>query len=196
MFYNNQVPYSETPYNSQNQEQSYLEQQFENQEIEPQQESQYQPNPYLTQQSQDPQHQHNPYLTQQSQETQHQHNPYVAQQFQETPYLSQQFPYQQPQMYQPNQTRVSQPGPGPQAVPTEPSQQQIQQAVGTKYLALKKPVLDFVNPWVEYGMNEAKYTSHQHAMTEIAAIMFLVGSGFDPTIAHYIVESWEKNEQF
>jgi hypothetical protein len=26
--------------------------------------------------------------------------------------------------------------------------------------------------------------------------MFLVGKGFNPTIAHYIVESWEKNEQF
>lgn len=93
----------------------------------------------------------------------------------------------QPQILPPAPTTV---------IPTEPTQEQIQQVVGTQFLPLKKPVLNFVKPWVEYGMNEAKHTSHKHAMTEVAAIMFLVGKGFNPTIAHYIVESWEKNEQF
>lgn len=79
---------------------------------------------------------------------------------------------------------------------TEPTQQEIEQAVGTQFLPLKKPVLDFVKPWVDYGLNEAKHTSRRHALTEIAAIMFLIGKGFNPTIAHYIVESWENNEHF
>ncbi|MBC6976021.1 hypothetical protein H9I32_27715 [Bacillus sp. Xin] len=184
-------------------------------------ETQYQQNPYVAQQSHETTYQQNQYLTQQAHETQYQQNPYVAQQSHETQY--QQNPYQQPQMYQPFQDpRVSpsaptldptQPQilppapfdpaqiqilpPGPTtAIPTEPTQQQIQQVVGTQFLSLKKPVLDFVKPWVEYGMNEAKHTSHKHAMTEVAAIMFLIGKGFNPTIAHYIVESWEKNEQF
>ncbi|MDR4211213.1 hypothetical protein FO586_34095, partial [Bacillus thuringiensis] len=70
---------------------------------------------------------------------------------------------------------------------TEPTQQQIQQVVGTQFLPFKKPVLDFGKPWVDYGLNEAKHTSHEHALTEVAAIMFLVGKGFNPTIVHYIV---------
>ena len=87
-------------------------------------------------------------------------------------------------MYQPNsEQRVSPPTPPtyrsdattnfttwsnfditqPQILPpgsiTEPTQQQIQQVVGTQFLPLKKPVLDFVKPWVDYGLNEAKHTS-------------------------------------
>ncbi len=49
---------------------------------------------------------------------------------------------------------------------------------------------------MDYGLNEAKHTSHKHALTEVAAIMFLVGKGFNPTIAHYIVESWERMSSF
>ncbi|PFW94166.1 hypothetical protein COL32_18430 [Bacillus pseudomycoides] len=214
MFYNNKYPYPEQPYYPQTQEQRYQEQQFEEQEPQ-QQEFQYQQNSYLAQQTQEAQYHQNPYTAQQPHETQHHQNPYVTQpgqetQYQQNPYVAQQAPYQQPQMYQPYQdTRVSPPTPTldptqsqilppapTTAIPTEPTQQQIQQVVGTHYLSLKKPVLDFVKPWVEYGMNEAKHTSQQHAMTEVAAIMFLVGKGFNPTIAHYIVESWEKNEQF
>ncbi|MBU0452921.1 hypothetical protein KN035_31345, partial [Bacillus thuringiensis] len=143
-------------------------------------------------------YQQNPYVAPQNQEQQYQQNPYTTQ--------PQQPQYQQ-QMYQPNyDVRVSPPKPPtidptqPQILPpgpiTEPTQQQIQQVVGTQFLPFKKPVLDFVKPWVDYGLNEAKHTSHEHALTEVAAIMFLVGKGFNPTIAHYIVESWEKNEQF
>ncbi|PFA13227.1 hypothetical protein CN373_24490 [Bacillus cereus] len=211
MFYNNQHPYPQQPYYPQNQEQQYREQQFEDNEPQ-QQEFQHQQHSYLAQNTQEVQHHQHPYV---AQENQYQQNPYLAQQFQETPYNGnsyavQHFPYQQPQMYQPYQDpRVSPPAPtldptqpqilppGPiTSIPTEPTQQQIQQVVGTQFLPLKKPVLDFVKPWVEYGMHEAKHTSHKHAMTEVAAIMFLVGKGFNPTIAHYIVESWEKNEQF
>ncbi|EEL34815.1 hypothetical protein bcere0019_19520 [Bacillus cereus Rock3-28] len=110
-----------------------------------------------------------------------------------------------PPTIDPTQPQILPPGPTlditqPQILPpgpiTEPTQQQIQQVVGTQFLPLKKPVLDFVKPWVDYGLNEAKQTSHKHALTEVAAIMFLVGKGYNPTIAHYIVESWEKNEQF
>ncbi|MDM5188420.1 hypothetical protein QUF99_14170 [Bacillus sp. DX4.1] len=131
---------------------------------------------------------------------------YPEQQYQEP---QQQEPqYQQPQMYQPYYNpRVSPPAPtlDPAQIqisppvpttPAEPTPQQIQQAVGTQFLSLKQPVLNFVKPWVDYEMKEAKHTSPQHAMTEIAAIMFLIGKGYNPTIAHYIVESWEKNEQF
>lgn len=137
---------------------------------------------------------------------------------------SQQQPYHYPQTYQPYyDPRVPQPAPTPSTpsapttptpsaptispgqiqilppsptTPVEPTAAQIQQVVGTQFLSLKNPVLNFVKPWVQYGMNESKYTSVEHAMTEVAAIMFLIGKGFNPTIAHYIVESWEKNEQF
>ncbi|KEK25059.1 hypothetical protein [Bacillus gaemokensis] len=194
----------------QTQEPQYQPNQYVSQQT---QEPQYQPNQYIAQQTQEPQRQQNQHVSQQTQEPQYQQNPYIAQQYQ----------YQQPQMYQPyhdprvsppaptldptqpqilppapfdpTQIQILPPGPATQ-IPTEPTQQQIQQVVGTQFLPLKKPVLDFVKPWVEYGMNEAKYTSHKHALTEVAAIMFLVGKGFNPTIAHYIVESWEKNEQF
>ncbi|HDX9577110.1 TPA: hypothetical protein ROX88_000589 [Bacillus pseudomycoides] len=80
-------------------------------------------------------------------------------------------------------------------IPTEPTQQQIQHYTA-QFQHLKQPVLSFVKPWVEYGVKEAKYTSVPHAMTEVAAITYLIGRGINPTSAHYIVESWEKNEQF
>ncbi|MEJ9143497.1 hypothetical protein P4V99_31900, partial [Bacillus thuringiensis] len=169
--------------------------------------------------NQEQQYPQNPYVAPQNQEQQYQQNPYAAPQ---NPYTTQpQQPQYQQQMYQPNydarvsppkpptidptQPQILPPGPTlditqPQILPpgpiTEPTQQQIQQVVGTQFLPFKKPVLDFVKPWVDYGLNEAKHTSHEHALTEVAAIMFLVGKGFNPTIAHYIVESWEKNEQF
>ncbi|PJZ18248.1 hypothetical protein CEW46_29660 [Bacillus cereus] len=210
MFYNNQPPYPQQPFYPQQQEQRYTEQ-YEEQELQ-QQEQQYEQNPYAAPQNQELQYPQNPYVTPQTQEQQFQQNPYPTQ--------PQQTQVQQ-QMYQPNydarvsppkpptlditQPQILPPGPTlditqPQILPpgpiTEPTQQQIQQVVGTQFLPLKKPVLDFVKPWVDYGLNEAKHTSHKHALTEVAAIMFLVGKGFNPTIAHYIVESWEKNEQF
>lgn len=210
MFYNNQPPYPQQPFSPQHQEQRYAEQYGE--EETQHQEPQYEQNPYATPQTQETEYQQNPYVPQRTQEQQYQQNPYTTQ--------PQQPQYQQ-QMYQPSyDARVSPPAPPtidptqpqilppgptfditqPQILPpgpiTEPTQQQIQQVVGTQFLPLKKPVLDFVKPWVDYGLNEAKHTSHKHALTEVAAIMFLVGKGFNPTIAHYIVESWEKNEQF
>ena len=84
----------------------------------------------------------------------------------------------------------------PQSIPQEPTQQQIQQAVGTHYLYLKDPVLQIVRPWVQYGIQETQHNPIPHAMTELAAIMFLIGKGYDQQLAHYIVESWEKNGQF
>ncbi|EOO16729.1 MULTISPECIES: hypothetical protein [Bacillus cereus group] len=225
MFYNNQPPYPQQPLYPQHQEQRYAEQ-YEEQETqhqEPQyeqnpyatpqnQETEYPQNPYDTRPNYE--YPQNPYVAQPSQEPQFQGTPYETQpQYRQNPY--------QQQMYQPNydarvsppkpptidptQPQILPPGPTlditqPQILPpgpiTEPTQQQIQQVVGTQFLPLKKPVLDFVKPWVDYGLNEAKHTSHKHALTEVAAIMFLVGKGFNPTIAHYIVESWEKNEQF
>ncbi|HEK9103026.1 hypothetical protein KFD70_14380 [Bacillus pfraonensis] len=209
-----EAQYQQNPYLTE-QVQQFQETQYQQEPHSAQQfqETRYQQSPHVAQQFQETQYQQDSYTAQQFQEPQYQQNPYAAQHF----------PYQQPQMYQPFQApRVSPPAPtldptqpqilppapfdpaqiqilppGPTtAIPTEPTQQQIQQVVGTQFLSLKKPVLDFVKPWVEYGMNEAKHTSHKHAMTEVAAIMFLVGKGFNPTIAHYIVESWEKNEQF
>ncbi|PGB01226.1 hypothetical protein [Bacillus toyonensis] len=202
MFYNNQPPYPQQPFYPQQPEQRYTEQ-YEEQELQQQE----QQNPYDTRPNYE--YPQNPYVAPQTQEQQFQKNPYATQ------------PQYQQQMYQPNydarvsppkpptidptQSQILPPGPTlditqPQILPpgpiTEPTQQQIQQVVGTQFLPLKKPVLDFVKPWVDYGLNEAKHTSHKHALTEVAAIMFLVGKGYNPTIAHYIVESWEKNEQF
>ena len=117
----------------------------------------------------------------QNQEQQYQQNPYARPQ---NPYTTQpQQPQYQQQMYQPNyDARVSPPKPPtidptqPQILPpgpiTEPTQQQIQQVVGTQFLPFKKPVLDFVKPWVDYGLNEAKHTSHEHALTEVPRLCF------------------------
>jgi hypothetical protein len=61
---------------------------------------------------------------------------------------------------------------------------------------LKQETLSQVGPWVHYGLNEAQTTSIPHAMMEIAAIAYLMGKGYDPRMAHQIVESWEVNETF
>ena len=53
-----------------------------------------------------------------------------------------------------------------------------------------------VRPWVEYGLNEAKKTNIQHAMTEVALISYLMGMGYSPYAAHQMVESWEVHETF
>ncbi|MBD1380660.1 hypothetical protein IC621_10505 [Bacillus sp. IB182487] len=64
------------------------------------------------------------------------------------------------------------------------------------YPQLKNPTLNAVRPFVNYGLQEAKYTSYKHALEEIAAIAYLLGKGFNPQTAHQIVESWELNEYF
>ena len=61
---------------------------------------------------------------------------------------------------------------------------------------LKSHTLSMVAPLVQYGLWEAQFTSYHHAMTEIAAISYLIGRGYDPHTAHRIVESWEVNEVF
>ena len=53
-----------------------------------------------------------------------------------------------------------------------------------------------VEPYVQYGLKEAKHTSYAHAMREVAAISFLLGRGYDPNTAYRMVESWELNETF
>ncbi|MFE7910212.1 hypothetical protein [Bacillus mobilis] len=210
MFYNNQPPYPQQPFYPQQQDQRYTEQYEE-------QEQQYEQNAYDTRPNYE--YPQNPYAAPQNQEQQYQQNPYATQPQMYQPNYGARVSPPAPQTIDPTQPQILPPGPiidptqpqilppgptfditQPQILPpgpiTEPTQQQIQQVVGTQFLPLKKPVLDFVKPWVDYGLNEAKHTSHKHALTEVAAIMFLVGKGFNPTIAHYIVESWEKNEQF
>lgn len=59
---------------------------------------------------------------------------------------------------------------------------------------LKHMVLNAVEPFVQYGLKEAKYTSYTHALREVAAIAYLMGMGYEPRIAHQMVESWEINE--
>ena len=61
---------------------------------------------------------------------------------------------------------------------------------------LKQETLSRVNPWVQYGLNEAQKTSIPHAMMEVTAITYLMGKGYDPRTARQIVESWEVNEMF
>ncbi|WP_240627232.1 hypothetical protein [Thermoflavimicrobium daqui] len=65
-----------------------------------------------------------------------------------------------------------------------------------RYAYLKYPVLRTVEPFVQYGLREAKYTSFEHALREVAAITYLMGRGYNPRDAHQIVESWEVNERF
>lgn len=102
-------------------------------------------------------------------------------------------PYQPMQPYQP----YPQASQTPQAyTPMEPGHQQMPQQINPQFQALKAPVLQAIGPWVQYGMKEAQHTSVPHAMTEVAAITYLIGKGYDPKIAHYIVESWEKHEHF
>ncbi|SFJ26199.1 hypothetical protein [Thermoflavimicrobium dichotomicum] len=60
----------------------------------------------------------------------------------------------------------------------------------------KRKTLCTVEPIVQYGLREARYTSVEHAMREATAIAYLVGRGYDPRTAHRIVESWEVNERF
>jgi hypothetical protein len=62
--------------------------------------------------------------------------------------------------------------------------------------ALKHMVLSKVEPFVPYGLHEAKHTSYVHALREVAAIAYLMGMGYAPNMAHKMVESWEINEQF
>lgn len=61
---------------------------------------------------------------------------------------------------------------------------------------LKMETLHAIHPFVHYGLHEASFTSYSHALTEVAAIAYLLGKGFDPHTAHKMVESWEANEQF
>jgi hypothetical protein len=53
-----------------------------------------------------------------------------------------------------------------------------------------------VEPVVQHGLWEARYTSVEHAMREVAAITYLMGRGYDHATAHQIVESWEVDERF
>jgi hypothetical protein len=64
------------------------------------------------------------------------------------------------------------------------------------YGHLKYHTLRTVMPFVHYGLQEAAFTSYSHALTEVAAISYLLGKGYDPHTARRIVESWEVNETF
>jgi len=55
---------------------------------------------------------------------------------------------------------------------------------------LKKETLQMVEPWVQNGLKEAQTISVEHAIREAAAVSYLIGRGYHPTIAHQIVESW------
>ncbi|WP_261132042.1 hypothetical protein [Bacillus sp. Marseille-Q3570] len=61
---------------------------------------------------------------------------------------------------------------------------------------LKHQTLMTVQPFVQYGLDEAKKTSYRHAMMEVAAISYLIGRGYPPRMAYQMVESWEVNEHF
>lgn len=60
----------------------------------------------------------------------------------------------------------------------------------------KQKVLYEIEPIVKHGLKGAKYSSTQHALREIAAISYLMGMGYDSSIARQIVESWEINKSF
>jgi hypothetical protein len=69
--------------------------------------------------------------------------------------------------------------------------QQVKQPL---YPQLKAQTLNIVEPFVKYGLQEAKATSYEHAFKEVAAMTYLIGRGFDPQTAYAIVESWEMDE--
>lgn len=64
------------------------------------------------------------------------------------------------------------------------------------YGDLKNETLRAVIPFVNYGLQEATFTSYHHALIEVAAIAYLLGKGFDPRTAYKTVESWEVSETF
>ncbi|KKI90334.1 hypothetical protein WQ54_20415 [Bacillus sp. SA1-12] len=64
------------------------------------------------------------------------------------------------------------------------------------YPHLKQQVLYIIDPFVKYGLKEAKATSYPHALQEVAAMTYLIGKGMDPHTAYLTVESWEMNEMF
>ncbi|MGM7722362.1 hypothetical protein [Metabacillus sp. Hm71] len=64
------------------------------------------------------------------------------------------------------------------------------------YPHLKQQVLSSIDPFVKYGLKEAKATSFAHALQEVAAMTYLLGKGMDPHTAYLTVESWETNEMF
>jgi hypothetical protein len=64
------------------------------------------------------------------------------------------------------------------------------------FYQLKQETLMVVKPYVDYGMKEAQGTGVAHAMTEVAAIAYLIGKGMHPHAAYEMVESWEVNENF
>ncbi|MEQ4483444.1 hypothetical protein [Cohnella silvisoli] len=55
---------------------------------------------------------------------------------------------------------------------------------------LKNETLQVVEPWVQNGLKEAQTISVEHALREAAAVSYLIGKGYNPTVAHQIVESW------
>lgn len=61
---------------------------------------------------------------------------------------------------------------------------------------LKQTVLSTVEPFVQYGLKEAKMTSYPHVLRELAAISYLMGMGYNPNTAYRTVESWEINEVY
>ncbi|PLR79096.1 hypothetical protein CU633_01620 [Bacillus sp. V3-13] len=73
------------------------------------------------------------------------------------------------------------------------AEQQIKQPL---YPHLKSHVLNIIDPFVKYGLEEAKHTSYGHALQEIAAMTYLIGKGMDTKTAYLTVESWEINEKF
>lgn len=64
------------------------------------------------------------------------------------------------------------------------------------YPHLKPQTLTTIDPFVKYGLKEAKATSYVHALQEVAAMSYLLGKGMDPQTAYLTVESWEINEAF
>lgn len=68
--------------------------------------------------------------------------------------------------------------------------------VSSKYSQMKEPVLNALDPLVDYGNREAKMHGTVHALRETTAISYLMGKGYDLNLAHQIVESWERNEKF
>lgn len=104
------------------------------------------------------------------------------------------YPQQEMTGFQPGYPQQQTPGfqPGYPVIGHGMPQQPVpgmQVGYADRYLAMVQPV-------VEYGLHEMRYTNARHAMTEIALVSYFMGQGYDFVSARRLVESWEINEQF
>ncbi|ANE48054.1 hypothetical protein SY83_19120 [Paenibacillus swuensis] len=54
-------------------------------------------------------------------------------------------------------------------------------------------VIEDLRPAIAYGLNEAEGRGYDHTLSEVAAISYLMGLGYDYNTAYATVDSWNLN---